>query len=83
MEEVISMIQTSYKTRFYDISDVLRIFLLRIQIQKRNFSDLTAPFMKIYKHQRNLIKENFENKNRQPFEVNNSYILNLIIAQRF
>jgi len=69
MEEVTSMIQTYDKTRFYNVSDVLRIFLLRIQLQKRNFSEITAPFLKIYKHQREVIKEQFENKNRQPFEV--------------
>ncbi len=69
VEDIASMINTFDRCKFYDISDILRIFYIRAQLLKRNFAEIGAPFLKIYQHQAKIIKEKFELAGKKPFEV--------------
>ncbi len=69
VEDILLMVQNYDKIKFFDISDILRIYLIRYYIQKRTYTDITVPFLKIYKHQVNIIRGVFENKDIKPLEV--------------
>jgi len=69
VEDVLTMIQNYDRIKFFDVSDILRIYLIRYYIQKRTYTEITVPFLKIYKHQVNTIRDTFENKGIKPLEV--------------
>jgi len=69
VEDILTMVQNYDKIKFLDISDILRIYLIRYYLQKRTYTEITVPFLKIYKHEIKPIAELFESKGRKPLEI--------------
>jgi hypothetical protein len=68
-DEIITMIRNYESLHLYHVSSVLRIYLLRIYIQRREFDHLGPLFLRLYKANLEQILKYSQEKNIDPWKV--------------